>query len=71
MPSTSSWPEGSEVFEKGEMATVIRWISQVPESARADRPDVSLLLGILMGLEGQTAGAEDFSDAWRPIPALR
>jgi LuxR family maltose regulon positive regulatory protein len=49
---------GSEVFEKGEMATVIRWISQVPESARADRPDVSLLLGILMVLEGQTAGAE-------------
>ncbi len=50
---------GSEVFEKGEMATVIRWISQVPESVRADRPDVSLLLGILMVLEGQTAGAED------------
>ena len=50
---------GSEVFEKGEMATVIRWISQVPESARAERPDVSLLLGILMVLEGQTAGAED------------
>ncbi len=50
---------GSEVFEKGEMATVIRWISQVPESARADRHDVTLLLGILMVLEGQTAGAED------------
>jgi LuxR family maltose regulon positive regulatory protein len=50
---------GSEVFEKGEMATVIRWISQVPESARADRPDVSLLLAILMVLEGQTAGAEE------------
>jgi len=50
---------GSEVFEKGEMATVIRWISKVPESARADRPDVSLLLGILMVLEGQTARAED------------
>ena len=50
---------GSEVFEKGEMATVIRWISKVPESARANRPDVSLLLGILMVLEGQTAGAED------------
>jgi len=49
---------GSEVFEKGEMATVIRWISQVPEPARVDRPDVTLLLGILMLLEGQTAGAE-------------
>jgi LuxR family transcriptional regulator, maltose regulon positive regulatory protein len=50
---------GSEVFEKGEMATVIRWISQVPESARIERTDVSLLLGILMGVEGQAAGSED------------
>ncbi len=50
---------GSEVFEKGEMATVIRWISQVPESARADRHDVSLLLGGLMAVEGLAAGAED------------
>jgi LuxR family transcriptional regulator, maltose regulon positive regulatory protein len=50
---------GSEVFERGEMATVIRWISEVPESARMDRSDVSLLLGMLMGLEGQAAGAED------------
>ena len=50
---------GSEVFEKGEMATVIRWISEVPEAARADRHEVSLLLGILMGVEGLAAGAED------------
>ena len=50
---------GSEVFERGEMATVIRWISDVPESARRDRCDVSLLLGMLIGLEGQAAGAED------------
>ena len=40
---------GSEVFERGEMATVIRWISLVPESARKGRRDVSLLLGILQG----------------------
>ena len=26
---------GSEVFERGEMATVIRWISDVPETARS------------------------------------
>jgi LuxR family maltose regulon positive regulatory protein len=50
---------GSEVFEKGEMATVIRWITEVPEWARADRSDVSLLLGMLMGLEGLAAGSED------------
>ena len=50
---------GSEIFEKGEMATVIRWITEVPESARANRHEVSLLLGILMGVEGLEAGAED------------
>lgn len=50
---------GSEVFERGEMATVIRWISHVPENARSERRDISLLHGILMGAEGQAAGAED------------
>jgi LuxR family maltose regulon positive regulatory protein len=50
---------GSEVFEKGEMATVIRWISEVPESARMERQDVNLLLGILKGIEGQAAAADD------------
>ena len=50
---------GSEVFERGQMATVIRWISQVPEQARDGRRDVNLLLGILKGVEGQAAGAED------------
>jgi LuxR family maltose regulon positive regulatory protein len=50
---------GSEVFEKGEMATVIRWITEVPEVIRHGRRDVSLLLGILKGVEGHAAGAED------------
>ena len=50
---------GSEIFEKGEMATVIRWISKVPEAARGDRHDVSLLLGMLKGNEGQPATAEN------------
>jgi LuxR family maltose regulon positive regulatory protein len=50
---------GSEVFENGQMATVIRWIVEVPESARKERRDVSLLLGILKGVEGQATSAED------------
>ncbi len=50
---------GSEVFEKGEMATVIRWIGDVPEAARAGRREVSLLLGIIKGVEGLGASAED------------
>ena len=51
--------QGSEVFERGEMATVIHWIDQVPVAARADRHDVSLLLGVLKGIEGRLVGAED------------
>jgi LuxR family maltose regulon positive regulatory protein len=50
---------GSEVFERGEMATVIRWITAIPELARIGRQEVSLLLGILNGLEGQAVRAED------------
>ena len=50
---------GSEVFERGEMATVIRWIRSVPQTARSGRRDVSLLLALLTGAEGQAAGAED------------
>ena len=50
---------GPEIFERGEMATVIRWISAVPEPVRTDRHDVSLLLGMLKGNEGQPAIAED------------
>jgi LuxR family transcriptional regulator, maltose regulon positive regulatory protein len=50
---------GSEISEKGEMATVIRWITAVPESERACRRDVSLLLGMLKANEGQPASAED------------
>jgi LuxR family transcriptional regulator, maltose regulon positive regulatory protein len=51
--------QGSEVFERGEMATVIRWITAVPESARTGRQEVNLLLGILRGIEGNAATAED------------
>ncbi len=50
---------GSEVFERGEMATVIRWISGIPEEVRATRHDVSLLQGLLKGMEGQAVAAEN------------
>ena len=51
---------GSEVFEKGEMATVIRWIcARSPSRPAREGRDVSLLLGILKGVEGQAASAED------------
>ena len=50
---------GTEVFERGQMATVVRWIAAVPETKRTGRREVSLLLGLLKGAEGQAAGAED------------
>ena len=50
---------GSEVFERGEMRTVIRWITTVPEASRADRLDVALLLGMLVGMQGEAARTVD------------
>ncbi len=50
---------GSEIYERGEMAMVIRWINKVPASARRDRQDVSLLLGSLQASEGLAAAARD------------
>jgi len=50
---------GSEVFERGESATVLRWIHEVPESFRAHRNDVQLLLGVLQLGDGQAPAAED------------
>ena len=50
---------GSELYERGELATVIRWIDAVPESVRTERQDVNLFLGALKVAEGQAAAAED------------
>ncbi|MET0974431.1 MAG: LuxR C-terminal-related transcriptional regulator [Leifsonia sp.] len=50
---------GSSIFERGEMSSVIRWIVRIPESIRTGHVDLSLLLGILSGMGGQTAFAED------------
>ena len=50
---------GSHVFERGEMSTVIRWITTVPEASRAHRLDVALELGILVGMQGEAARAFD------------
>ncbi len=59
---------GSEVFERGEMATAIRWLSNIPEFVRADQHEVNLLLGLLLGTEGQAAAAEDVARRVRVHP---
>jgi LuxR family maltose regulon positive regulatory protein len=50
---------GSEVYERGEMATVIRWINQVPVTAYQDKPEFHLLLGSLQTAEGLAAAGSD------------
>jgi LuxR family maltose regulon positive regulatory protein len=59
---------GSEVFERGEMATAIRWLGNIPEFVRADQHEVNLLLGLLLGTEGQAAAAEDVARRVRVHP---
>jgi LuxR family transcriptional regulator, maltose regulon positive regulatory protein len=59
---------GSEVFERGEMATVIRWLGTIPEVVRADRHPVNLLFALLKGMEGQAASAEDILRRVRTHP---
>jgi LuxR family maltose regulon positive regulatory protein len=60
---------GSEIFERGEMATAIRWLNNIPESVRAEQHDVNLLLGLLLGTEGQAAAAEDITRRVRVAPS--
>lgn len=50
---------GSEVFERGEIASVISVIAQVPEPVREANVDLTLLLGILIGITGRAERAED------------
>ncbi|WP_382305943.1 LuxR C-terminal-related transcriptional regulator [Herbiconiux sp. UC225_62] len=50
---------GSDVFERGETATMLRWLDAVPERVLRDNPDAQLLRGILLGLSGHGAQAED------------
>lgn len=48
-----------DIYEQGEMLTVIRWIEEIPEQVRENHLDVWLLLGMLWGMAGQTANAEE------------
>jgi LuxR family maltose regulon positive regulatory protein len=50
---------GSEVFERGETATMVTWLDTVPERELRRNPDARLLRGILHGLSGHGAQAED------------
>ncbi len=50
---------GREVYERGETATVARWLAIIPAESRAARVEARLLYGILEGMSGRAAIAED------------
>lgn len=50
---------GRDVYERGETATVARWLSLVPAEVRARRTEAELLYGILEGMSGRAAKAEE------------
>ncbi|GAA1976223.1 LuxR C-terminal-related transcriptional regulator [Microbacterium pumilum] len=50
---------GREVYERGETATVARWLAMVPADVRAARVEAEMLYGILEGMSGRAAIAED------------
>ncbi|GAA1956124.1 LuxR C-terminal-related transcriptional regulator [Microbacterium deminutum] len=50
---------GRDVYERGETATVARWLSLVPPRDRSARIDAELLYGILEGMSGHAATAEE------------
>lgn len=49
---------GREVYERGETATVARWLAEVPREQRRTRKDAELLYAILEGMSGRAVLAE-------------
>lgn len=49
---------GREVYERGETATVARWLADIPVTERQARPDAELLYAILEGMSGRAVIAE-------------
>jgi LuxR family maltose regulon positive regulatory protein len=50
---------GREVFERGQSTSVAQWLASIPETERMQRPEAEALYGIVLGMSGQAALAED------------
>lgn len=61
---------GRDVYERGETATVARWLGLVPSEVRAGRVEAELLYGILEGMSGRAARAEEILRGVLSDPAL-
>ncbi|MGN7948301.1 LuxR C-terminal-related transcriptional regulator [Microbacterium sp. 22215] len=50
---------GREILERNDTVSVSRWLDALPGEFRATRPDVEILRGMLMMMNGDAARAED------------
>ncbi|WP_311879522.1 LuxR C-terminal-related transcriptional regulator [Microbacterium forte] len=50
---------GREMLERNDTVSVSRWLDALPAEFRATRPDVEILRGMLMMMNGDAARAED------------
>lgn len=50
---------GREVFERGQSASVVRWLAELPEAERIARPAADVLYGMVLGFSGEGARSED------------
>lgn len=51
--------QGREVYERGETPSLVRWLEAVPEHIRRARPEAETLYGMVLGMSGDAARAED------------
>lgn len=61
---------GREVLERNDTVSVSRWLDALPGEFRATRPDVEILRGMLLMMNGDAARAEDVLRAQADRPAL-
>jgi ATP/maltotriose-dependent transcriptional regulator MalT len=60
---------GRVIYERGGTATIGRWLSLVPREVRLARPGIEVLYGIMAGVTGRAAEAEDIFRALLADPS--
>ncbi|GAA1922868.1 LuxR family transcriptional regulator [Microbacterium aoyamense] len=61
---------GREVYERGETATVARWLAEIPSEERRPREDAELLYAVLEGMSGRPVIAETAARELLADPAV-
>ncbi|WP_166871969.1 LuxR C-terminal-related transcriptional regulator [Salinibacterium sp. ZJ450] len=65
-----TFTHGLDPVMRGDLATVIHWIDQVPIVVRSRHPNLEILRGVLLGMSGQFGTAEDVLTRLANDPAL-